>query len=899
MVDAKPVDARAEAETLAALAAELNTSLDLGHVLLRVADATRAACRADLVRIALREPDGAMVYRYLSGTRATRYEQVRLDVSQGFIGRVLETGRPFRTPDALSDPHTQPTYGRQLIEAEGVKVAMVVPIVAGGQTEGVVYVARRTPEPFNDDEERVCARLAEHAAVAVRNARLYHEARTRQREAESLAAVARTINTLDLETALQNIVDSARTLLEAEVATLFRLDDASDNLILVAGGGPGGSTLNRNLPVPRGVGLVGLAVERRAATVSADVLTDERIVYEPAMRARVEATRHRAGLAVPLSVQGRIIGALFVGALPGRTFSSEEIRLVTAFADEAAVAMANAQLYHDARTRQREAESLAAIARTINTLDLDAALRNITDSACALLQGDVAVLYRLDRTTGNMNLVAAGGALAPTLNRNVTMPPRTGLVGLAVERREAVVSADLLTDERFVQTPAMRARIEAARHRAGLAVPLVAQGRITGALFVGALPGRAFSADEVRLVTTFGDQAAVAMANAELYQEAQRVNRAKDEFLAMLGHELRNPLGAIAAAIGVLKTTGPREPPIERARAVIARQVQHLSRLVDDLLDVSRLTTGKVRLERRPADLGALVASAMTAWRAAGRFARHQVAVDASPAWIAADETRIEQVLENLVGNALKYTPAGGQITVAVRRDGDTAVLEVADTGPGMPSNLGDKVFDLFVQGDRDLDRSQGGLGIGLTLVKALVTLHGGTVEVDGAGPDRGAVFTVRLPGVPAPVSPGAAASSPTPSVPPRRVLIIEDNEDAREMLRTALTLAGHEVHDAADGRAGIEAARTVVPDVALIDVGLPGLNGYDVARRIRADACGQSMVLIAITGYGQDEDRRRALDAGFDAHLTKPVLPERLTELIAAGPGADARSSRDRRPER
>jgi len=434
-----------------------------------------------------------------------------------------------------------------------------------------------------------------------------------------------------------------------------------------------------------------------------------------------------------------------------------------------------------------------------------------------------------------------------------------------------------------------------------VAVPFVLQGRVTGAIFVGALPGRAFSADEVRLVTTFGDQAAVAMANAELYQEAQRVNRVKDEFLAMLGHELRNPLGAIAGAVGVLGTTGSREPTGERARAVIDRQVQHLSRLVDDLLDVSRLTTGKVRLDRRPVDLGDLVASAMTAWRAAGRFARHEVSVDASPVWIAADETRVEQILENLVGNALKYTPPGGRVTVQVGPEGDTAVLRVADTGPGMPPGLGNKVFDLFVQGDRDLDRSQGGLGIGLTLVKTLVALHGGRVDVRSDGLEPGAVFTVRLPSV-APPSPRAATVATTPAAPPRRVLIIEDNDDAREMLRTALTLAGHDVHDAADGRAGIEAARAVAPDVALIDVGLPGLNGYDVARHLRAEASGQSMVLIAITGYGQAEDRRRALDAGFDDHVTKPVLPERLTELISVpkrGGGAGAPPDQERGIER
>jgi PAS domain S-box-containing protein len=537
------------------------------------------------------------------------------------------------------------------------------------------------------------------------------------------------------------------------------------------------------------------------------------------------------------------------------------------------------------RAARAEAESLAAVARTINTLDLDAALESIAESASVLLRAEVAALYRLDVESRSLVLVAAGGPLGSTLSRDVSLPRGTGLVWLAAERREAVASADLLADERLVFTAEMRARIEAARHRGGLAVPLIARAEVMGVLFVGTLPGRAFSPDDIRLATTFADQAAGAMRNAQLYQDAREANRAKDEFLAMLGHELRNPLGAIASAAGALNAMGPREPAAERARIVIDRQVQHLSRLVDDLLDVSRVTTGKVRLDRQPLELGELVASAMATWRAAGRFRQHHVAVDASPAWVEADETRIEQVLGNLVGNALKYTPAGGRITVRVARDGDDAVLDVADTGTGIPPNLAGKVFDLFVQGDRALDRAQGGLGIGLTLVKSLVTLHGGAVETRSGAGGQGTVFTVRLPGVPAPVGSRRAVAPPAPAVsgPGRRILVIEDNDDAREMLRVALTLAGHQVFEAPDGPAGLALAGEVAADVALIDVGLPGLDGYEVARRIRANGH-HAMLLVAVTGYGQPEDRARAVAAGFDAHVTKPISPERLSALVTQG---------------
>jgi CheY-like chemotaxis protein len=397
---------------------------------------------------------------------------------------------------------------------------------------------------------------------------------------------------------------------------------------------------------------------------------------------------------------------------------------------------------------------------------------------------------------------------------------------------------------------------------------------------VGALPGRVFSPGEVRLVSTFADQAASAIANAELFQETQRANRAKDEFLAMLGHELRNPLNAIGSAASLLGLGNGRAEMAERARAVINRQVQHLARLVEDLLDVSRVTSGKVVLVRQPTDLAELAVSTMANWRASGRFARHEVALEVAPVWVDADPTRLEQVLGNLLANALKYTPPGGAVAVRVRAEQSSALLEVEDTGAGIAPELLGKVFELFVQGERTLDRAQGGLGIGLTLTRALVEMHGGTVDARSAGPGRGATFRIRLPRIPAPAAPVRGPARPAAPA-PRRILIVEDNDDAREMLRAQLERDGHEVHGAADGPAGLEVAEKVQPDVVLIDVGLPGLNGYEVARRIRAAAWGRSILLVALTGYGQADDRREALEAGCDLHVTKPVMPERLAEII------------------
>ena len=369
---------------------------------------------------------------------------------------------------------------------------------------------------------------------------------------------------------------------------------------------------------------------------------------------------------------------------------------------------------------------------------------------------------------------------------------------------------------------------------------------------------------------------------AAMFEEAQQANRAKDEFLAMLGHELRNPLGAISSAVRLLEPTGAGSERAALARDVIARQTRHLARLVDDLLDVARVMTGKVLLERQPLDLADAVTRHVNSVRATGKMQDHVVTVEAQTVWIDADSIRIEQIVGNLVSNALKYTPAGGRIAIRVAPENGDAVLTIEDTGVGMAPHLMARVFDLFVQGERRLDRTQGGLGIGLTLVRRLVELHGGTVEATSEGPDRGSRFTVRLRAIaPRPAGEGGRSGARW-DVAARRILVIEDNADARAMLRHLLEAAGHEVHEASDGREGLAMALSLRPDVALVDLGLPGLDGYEIARQLRAADDRRSILLVAVTGYGAPEDRERALLAGFDVHLVKPVDPDMLAGVLA-----------------
>jgi len=365
--------------------------------------------------------------------------------------------------------------------------------------------------------------------------------------------------------------------------------------------------------------------------------------------------------------------------------------------------------------------------------------------------------------------------------------------------------------------------------------------------------------------------------------EVEAASHAKDDFFAMLGHELRNPLGAITGALHVIDVCGPLDDRSAQARAIITRQVHHLVRLVDDLLDVTRLTTGKITLGLRPIELDAVARRAVSALAATAPTRRLECRTG-PPVWIAADETRLEQILMNLLGNAMKFTPPTGLVTVTVGAERDEAVLRVIDTGAGISPELLPRIFDLFVQGHSGLHRRETGLGIGLSLTKRLVDLHAGRIEAASEGPDRGSVFTVRFPAVERPADPGPSAPVVVRSGTRRRVLIVEDNDDARQMLRHLLESLGHEVHDAADGLAGVDRALAIAPDAVVVDIGLPGLDGYGVAQRLRQSGRPE-MLLVAVTGYGQDGDRRRSMEAGFDAHLTKPIDPRVLDTLLGNRP--------------
>jgi len=446
-----------------------------------------------------------------------------------------------------------------------------------------------------------------------------------------------------------------------------------------------------------------------------------------------------------------------------------------------------------------------------------------------------------------------------------------------------------------------------------MSVPVRTRDRVIGVFtFVTAESRRQYGPGDLEIATDLALRVGFALENARLFREVQEAGSAKDRFLAMLGHELRNPLAPIRNAVAAMRIRGVVDPAIERHREIIERQAGHLNRIVDDLLDVARITQGKIELRRRAVDLVEVVRHSVDSIRPSVRERGHHLETDLAPGpiWLDADPTRLEQVLTNLLTNAVKYTGAGGKIWVCLRVEKgaekgrpETAVVSVRDSGVGISARELLGIFEPFAQAERAPDRAQGGLGLGLTVVRDLVEMHGGRVEARSEGAGQGSEFEVRLPI--SGLAPKTCVEERAPDLPvahgtaPARVLVVDDNLDAAETLAELLCLWGYEVETAVDGERGLAAAEQFSPDLVLLDIGLPGIDGYEVARRLRraelpeapreratpagAGTVEQSrLVLVAVTGYGQADDHQRSKDAGFDYHLAKPVDPDSLRELIS-----------------
>jgi signal transduction histidine kinase/ActR/RegA family two-component response regulator len=587
--------------------------------------------------------------------------------------------------------------------------------------------------------------------------------------------------------------------------------------------------------------------------------------------------------------------ALVVAASRRPAFpTARDLLLLRVAANQTGIGLEAARLMEAEKRRSVQLAKLAAAALEINSgRALDDILRRITDCARDVIGAHQAVTSLTTGPDFAQAITAVSLSDRYAARREADAPADGwGLHRLVCETNQPM----RLTARELERHPARRgSAAEAVRRpplRGWLAAPIVARdGRNMGVIQVADKIDGDFDESDERIAVQLAQMAAVAIESARLNEDLRRsraaaieADRRKDEFLAMLGHELRNPLAPILTALDLMQLRGGGG---EREREVIERQVRHVARLVDDLLDVSRITQGKIQLRRARVEVAAVVAKAIEVATPLLELRQHDLQVDVSDEGLVVDgdPLRLAQIVGNLLTNAAKYTDPRGRIRVAARRAGDRVRVVVADNGIGIASGALPHIFDMFVQGQRSIDRADGGLGLGLALVRALVTLHGGTVEARSDGPGRGSEFTVTLPAAPA-AAPDEArgedreARSAASGGPSRRILLVDDNEDAREMLADALGMLGHEVACAGDGPQALALAAAEDYGVALLDIGLPVMDGYELARRLRK-LKGASLRLVAITGYGLERDRRNAAAAGFDAHLVKPIDVRALDATI------------------
>ncbi|HEU4343921.1 MAG TPA: ATP-binding protein [Candidatus Binatia bacterium] len=600
--------------------------------------------------------------------------------------------------------------------------------------------------------------------------------------------------------------------------------------------------------------------------------------------ATVEAwVRHAAETLAPINLEFRIIrpdGAVRWVASQARVFADES---------GAARRMLGVNIDITQRKRSEQLQNLHAAMNFIlaESPALREAAPKIVQVFCEIAGWEVGAIWDVDRRANRITCVEVWHL--PSIDvpefaaatRKARFAPGTGLVGRVWRSGRPMWISDVTQDRNFMRaTAASKEGLHA-----GFCFPIKLGADVLGVVECFSRQVREPDEDFLQILVTIGSQLGQFMERKRAEEGLREADRRKDQFLAMLGHELRNPLGVISTAVQLLRKKAPSDSNLTELREMIERQVEHMAQLMDDLLDVSRIARGRIQLNKKLCDFTAIVRDMAEDYRTAIETSGLQmtVVVPSRPLWIMGDRTRVAQAVGNLLHNANKFTDAGGKIGVRLTEtaNGETAVLSVSDTGVGMEPEILAHAFEPFSQADRTIDRSRGGLGLGLALVKGLVELHGGKVQACSEGSGRGSEITIRLPLEPEPTEQPHPAETVQERVEFRRILIIEDNPVAARSLRMFLTEIGHTVEVAYAGPEGIEAARRSLPEVVLCDIGLPGLDGYEVARALRREPRLHGACLIAVTGYGQDEDQRRALEAGFDIHMTKPVNLDDLERIL------------------
>jgi signal transduction histidine kinase/CheY-like chemotaxis protein len=624
----------------------------------------------------------------------------------------------------------------------------------------------------------------------------------------------------------------------------------------------------------------------------------------PNARREASAASESALACVPMLDEGRVIGVLQFRWDGARRFFEDERSFLRVLARSAGQAVVRTRLYAVEKRAKEAAEAsqrrsdLLAQASTLLGSSLEysvtlaalvkAVVPGFADWCIVEIQDEVRrgaapLVSHVEPT--KEPLIGALARLHHELYRGDVTDQLTTVARTGVSQLHADISVDMIR-ARLPNPEQLIPLYESLGLTASILVPICARGRVLGAMALNlATAERRYDNEDLKAAEELGRRIGIAIDNARLFRDAREIDRKKDEFLAMLSHELRNPLAPILAALDVMNARDPSA--FANERAIVSRHVRHLVRLVDDLLDVSRVTRGIIQLDKGRFAIADVVAEAVEMASPLVRERGHRLTVSAAPGLdVIADRVRLSQAVGNLLLNAAKYTEPGGEIGVTAYAEGIDAVVRVRDTGCGIAAETLPRVFDLFVQGERTLDRAKGGLGIGLTVVKGIVELHGGSVSAHSEGVGRGTEIVVRIPLAP-PLTVAAAPAPPPSPAPtlaaeaPLAVLVVDDNEDAAVMVEATLEILGCTAKIAHDGASALAALAGFTPDLVLLDIGLPDIDGFEVARRLRRDGSAASARIVAVTGYGQESDRRRSKDAGCDEHLVKPIGLDELTEIV------------------
>ncbi len=787
-----------------------------------------------------------------------------------------------------------------------------VPLEIEGRAIGALGLGFPLDRTFEDSDRGFLRALAVQCAHVLQRARTLETAaasraiddRAAARLAVLYAFADVLARALTREDVIPAIVDSGMAATSARSGGLWLLSEDGATVSLVRSAGPTGPQPAgfRSIPLAPAIRMPILDAIHRGTPVWLESCRQLEERYPEAFR-QFSRGGESSLACIPLFAQGACIGGLALNYGHARRFLEDEREFFQLIAWHSAPALARSRLYaaeQAARLRaeaeQRRSAFLADAGMILgSSLDYASTLGAVARAAIPSVADWCIVQLEEDRVRGVPPVVAHVDPSKEAIVREASRRFReldhdAGIEGVIRTCRSQLFARLTPTDPEGVagSDPWLR---EAAREVAcvsSMVVPIAARGRTIGAFVLASSnPSRLYGEADLAMAEELGRRAGIAVDNARLYRDAREADRLKDEFLAILSHELRNPLTPIITAVEMMHLRD--SDAFARERGIIARNVHHVVRLVGDLLDVARITHGKITLQMARCDVARVIAKAqeMTAPLVAERRHRLSISVGEQPLSVIGDDARLAQSVANLMINAAKYTEPGGEIAVSAGIENESVVIRVRDTGAGIPVQLIGKIFDPFVQNERTLDRAQGGLGIGLTVVRSFVALHGGEVGVHSDGPGKGSEFTIRLPRAPAELAAPPALAAPVAANAERvrtsrlRVLVVDDNADVTEVMQDALGALDCVPEVAHDGASALAAAAAFQPDVAIVDIGMPGMDGYELARRLRALFAARAARIVALTGYGQEADRARAHEAGFDDHIVKPVLLTTLRELL------------------